>query len=144
MFTITTAPAPAPLSPAPVVDAFLETVVAGKGGELAQLYTGDAVLDAVVPNWRFQVYGAAAIGAQYATWFTHPATIEELRRLPTPGGEVLAYTLAWEETVPHAARHVHLLTIDPGTGRISHDQVWCGGRWSAGLLAEMAAAQQAG
>ncbi|MGH9265720.1 MAG: nuclear transport factor 2 family protein [Acidimicrobiales bacterium] len=126
------------------VDAFLETVAAGQGAALERLYAADALLDAVVPDWRFQVRGAAAIGKQYATWFTHPATLEELRRLPTADGEVVAYTLAWEETVPHAARHVHLLTLDPATGRIVQDQVWCGGRWPAGLLAEMAAAQQAG
>jgi hypothetical protein len=32
----------------------------------------------------------------------------------------------------------HLLEV--ADGRITKDQAWCGGRWPAGLLAEMAAA----
>ena len=39
--------------------------------------------------------------------------------------------------VPHAAHHVHLLTVDGGL--IAADTVLCGGRWPSSLLAEMAA-----
>ena len=41
-----------------------------------------------------------------------------------------------------AARQVHVLELDPA-GRIAHDNMWCGGRWSAALLAEMEAASDA-
>ncbi len=43
-----------------------------------------------------------------------------------------------ENGVPHAAHHMHLLRV--ADGRIVSDTVMCGGRWPAGLLAEMEAA----
>jgi hypothetical protein len=66
--------------------------------------------------------------------------MEELRRIPHPGGEVVAYLLAWEEDgVPHAAHHVHVL--DVVDDRIVADTCCCGGRWPASLLAEMEVAR---
>jgi hypothetical protein len=41
--------------------------------------------------------------------------------------------------VPHGAHHVHVLTTD-AEGRIATDTVFCGGRWNATLLAQMAEA----
>jgi hypothetical protein len=43
--------------------------------------------------------------------------------------------------VPHAAHHVHIITV--AGGRIVADTVMCGGRWPASLLAEMEAAASA-
>ncbi|MDT4964443.1 MAG: hypothetical protein QOF87_4090 [Pseudonocardiales bacterium] len=47
------------------VDQFLTAV---ESGEIAGcgVWRDDAVLDATVPNWRFQVTGADAIRAEYA------------------------------------------------------------------------------
>jgi len=97
----------------------------------------DVVLDATVPNWRFTVCGAAAVRAELARWYADPGTFEELTRTPVPGGELVTFTLRWEENgVPHAAHQAHVLLVaDDG---IVRDQVWCGGRWPAALLAEMA------
>lgn len=95
-----------------------------------------------MPGWRFAVHGASAITAEYAGWFAHPSELRELQRSPTSTGEVIEYTAAWvEDGVPHAARHVHVLTVDAGTGRINTEHVWCGGRWPS-LLAEMEAARR--
>ena len=119
------------------VDQFLS---AAETGTIAgcTAWSADAVLDATVPNWRFQVRGADAIRTEYARWFADPGSFEQLRRLPTEDGEVVEYTLTWaEDGVPHAAHHVHVLTIDAGL--IVADTVVCGGRWPASLLAEMAA-----
>ena len=86
--------------------------------------------------------GPAAIRAEYAQWFADPGQFEELRRIPTPGGEVVQYLLTWTENgVPHAAHHMHVLEVSEG--RIDVDTVMCGGRWPAGLLAEMQTSQQA-
>ena len=53
--------------------------------------------------------------------------------------DLIEYTLSWSENgVPHAAHHMHLLTVRDG--RIVADTVMCGGRWPASLLAEMEAA----
>lgn len=124
------------------VDGFLAAITAGHVP--AALYTDDATLDAVVPNWRFDVTGAAAVAAEYGRWFAAPGRVTELRRRPTTGGEVVAYTLEWEEGgVGHTARHVHVLDL-AADGRIAADQVWCGGRWPAELVAQMTAARDAG
>jgi hypothetical protein len=123
------------------VDDFLAAV---RGSHGACRWADDAVLDAVVPQWRMSVTGARAIDAQLRRWFRDPGELEELRRHPIPTGEVVAFTVTWVENgVPHAARQVHVLDLDDA-GRITHDAMWCGGRWPAQLLAEMEAARDAG
>jgi hypothetical protein len=109
------------------------------------VWSADATLDATVPNWRFHVSGADAIRAEYARWFADPGRFGDLRRCPLTAegeagpSEVLEYTLSWTENgVPHAAHHMHLLTVRDDV--IVADTVMCGGRWPASLLAEMEAA----
>jgi hypothetical protein len=124
----------------PVVDRFLAEIRGGSVASSSDVYAADVELDATVPGWRFAVHGEAAVRSEYARWFTHEATLEEVTRCSTVGGEVIVYTMAWvEDGVPHAARHVHLLAVDRRHDRITEDHVWCGGRWPASLLAEMGA-----
>lgn len=124
------------------IDRFLATVCGNHAG--AALWADDALLDAVVPGWRMPVRGAQAIDAQLRSWFADPGELEELRRHPTATGEIVEFTVTWVESgVPHAARQVHVLDLAPD-GRIEHDAMWCGGRWSAALLADMEAARDAG
>jgi hypothetical protein len=104
-------------------------------------WSADATLDATVPNWRLHAAGADAIRAEYARWFADPGHFDELCRYTVEGGEseVVEYTLSWTENgVPHAGHHLHVLTVRDD--RIVSDMVFCGGRWPAGLLAEMEAA----
>jgi hypothetical protein len=104
-------------------------------------WAADATLDATVPNWRLHATGPDAIRAEYARWFADPGHFDELRRCPLDGGagEVVEYTLSWSENgVPHAAHHMHLLTVRDDL--IVADTAFCGGRWPAALLAEMEAA----
>jgi hypothetical protein len=125
-----------------MVDRLLDAICCGAGVP-ADLFTEDAVLDATVPGWRFAVRGAEGMARQYSGWFTHRAEMEELERHAVESGEVVRYLLTWiERGTPHAAHHCHLLRC--AGGRISADTFFCGGRWDAGLLAEMAAANDAG
>jgi hypothetical protein len=119
------------------VDAFLDAVRAGRGIP-TELYAPDAVLDATVPNWRFGVSGPEAITAEYARWFADEGATEELDRFPIADGEIVRYLLTWrQQGVPHAAHHTHIIT-QGADGRITKDVVFCGGRWDASLLAQMA------
>ena len=124
------------------IDTFLNAV-ATAAIPACDAWSADATLDATVPNWRFHVAGADAIRAEYARWFADPAQFGELHRYPVEGHggptEVVEYTLSWTENgIPHAAHHVHQLTVRDD--RIVADTVMCGGRWPASLLAEMEAA----
>lgn len=122
------------------IDRLLDAVQNGTGVP-PSLFAPDAILDATVPGWRFSRQGAAAVAAQYTEWFADAGTFEELERDEFDGGAVVTYLLAWEEAgAPHAAHHCHVLRLDD-EGRIATDRFFCGGRWDAGLLAEMAAAQ---
>lgn len=125
------------------VDRFLEAIGRGDGVP-TELFASGAVLDATVPGWRFAAHGADAVARHYSAWFADPAEFEELERLPADGAEVVTYLLAWSERdVPHAAHHCHVLHFD-ARGRMTRDRFFCGGRWDAGLLAKMAAADDAG
>lgn len=121
------------------VDLLCEAIEAGRPP--AGVFAADAVVDATVPNWRFAVHGDAAITLTMAGWFADPGHFDELSRTPLPDGELLEFTLSWmERGVPHACHQAHVLAVS--NGLVVRDTVFCGGRWSAGLLAEMEAAAQ--
>lgn len=128
---------------ATAVDRLLDALREGVGVP-ADLFTPDAQLDATVPGWRFHRHGAEALARQYGEWFADAGEFEELERLRLDGAEVVTYLLTWVEGgVPHAAHHCHVLRVDPD-GRIAADRFFCGGRWTAARLAQMAAASDAG
>jgi hypothetical protein len=133
----------------PVIEKFLQAIESATI-PACDVWGADATLDATVPNWRLHAAGPDAIRAEYARWFADPGHFDELRHYPVGVGasddpvsdgasDVVEYTLSWSENgVPHAAHHLHLLTVRDG--RIIADMVFCGGRWPASLLAEMEAA----
>jgi hypothetical protein len=126
---------------APVIETMLDAIRSGSGIPI-EIYAADVELDATVPNWRFRRSGADAVVAEYGRWFADPATTEELDVLPVEDGCVLRYLLSWQQDgVPHAAHHAHVITLD-SSGRIHKDVVFCGGRWDAALLAEIAEASR--
>ena len=130
------------MSRSPAIDRFLDAIQAAAIPD-CDASSDDATLDATVPNWRLHASGADAIRAEYARWFADPGQFGEFRRYPVQAGEgpseVVEYTLSWTENgVPHAAHHMHLLTVRDN--HIVADTVMCGGRWPASLLAEMEAA----
>jgi hypothetical protein len=108
----------------------------------AAIFCDDAALDATVPNWRFSVHGGDTVCAQLNHWFADPGQFQELRRNPLPDGELVEFTLTWQEHGElHTCHQAHILRLRDG--RIASDTAFCGGRWPARLVAEMAAAQEA-
>jgi len=97
-----------------VIGRFLAFVEAGVRPESGVL-SDDVVLDATVPNWRFTVRGADAVGAELGRWYADPGTFEELTRTPLPGGELVTFTLRWQENgVPHAVHQAHVVAVSGG------------------------------
>lgn len=122
----------------PAVDRFLDAVRNATIDD-CDAWADDVRLDATVPNWRMHRRGLDELRATYRNWFADQGRFEDLRRIPIPGGEVVDYLLAWsEDGVPHTAHHLHILEVV--SDRIVTDTVLCGGRWPAGLMAAMEAA----
>jgi hypothetical protein len=123
------------------VERYLEAIERGAMGGCDAVSPG-VELDATVPNWRFSVRGREAVLAELSRWYGDPGTFEELKRTATPTGELVEFTLRWEEDgVPHAVHQAHILEV--AGHHIARAQIWCGGRWPASLLAEMAEAAHA-
>jgi hypothetical protein len=100
------------------------------------------VLDATVPNWRFTLRGAEAVKAELAGWYADPGRFEEIRRTELPGGALVEFVLSWEEEgEPHITHQAHVIEVSGDM--IVRDTAWCGGRWGAALMAEMAEAEAA-
>jgi hypothetical protein len=127
------------------VDLLLAEITEGTG-ITTDAWTEDASLDATVPHWRFECAGAEAIATELSGLYDVPITIEHAVRREIPGGEAVELDLSWvQDGVPHAAHQLHLITVDGdriGGYKIKRDTVFCGGRWSAALLAEMEAARE--
>jgi hypothetical protein len=104
------------------------------------IFCEDIVLDATVPNWRFRVQGAAAVRDELGTWYADLGRFGDVRRNKIDDGEVVEFTLSWEEAgVPHRCHQAHIVRLRDG--RIASDTVFCGGRWPEPLLAQMEQAQ---
>lgn len=122
------------------VTRLLDAVAQGAGIP-SDLYDEGAVLDATVPHWRLEAHGPAAIAAQLSSWFNAPGSLHEVQRTPLPTGELVRFSHSWTENgQPMGAHQVHVLDLQDG--RITHQEVWCGGRWQASLLAEIEAGLQ--
>jgi len=121
------------------VDAFLAGI---EGAALpADVFCEDVVLDATVPNWRFRVHGAAAVRDELGRWYADVGRFGELQRKRIDGGELVEFTLDWDEAgVPHSCHQAHVLRLRDG--RIAGDTVFCGGRWPESLLVQMERAQR--
>jgi hypothetical protein len=123
------------------VERFLSAIETANVGACGD-FSPDIELDATVPNWRMSIRGDDAVKAELSRWFDNAGTFEELRRTPLPTGELVEFTLRFEDGgIPHAVHQVHILEL--AHEKLVRDQVWCGGRWSATLLAEMAEAADA-
>jgi hypothetical protein len=119
----------------PISD-LLDDITSG-GGIRESVYAPGVRFDATVPEWRFQLEGPDAVRGQLASWYGDPGVFQELQRMPVPGGELAVFTLTWVEGgVDHTAHQAHLLRVEQD--RVVSHQVWCGGRWPASLVAEMA------
>ncbi|HEY5026419.1 MAG TPA: hypothetical protein VII76_15690 [Acidimicrobiales bacterium] len=122
------------------VDQFLAGIESAVLSE--DIFSEDVVLDATVPNWRFCVRGAAAVRAELEKWYGNLGRFQEVRRRGFDDGELVEFTLGWEESgVPHACHQAHVIHIRDGL--IAVDTVFCGGRWPEPLLAQMREAQHA-
>jgi hypothetical protein len=107
---------------------------------LERLYHEDALLDAHVPNWRFQATGRAEVARLTGTGLPGPGRFTSFRAEPTADGDLLL-EFEWRQQVEHErgsmARQLHLLRLEQG--RIAEQVLYCAGVWDAALQQRMAA-----
>ncbi len=107
---------------------------------LATLYHPDVLLDAHVPNWRFQVVGRTEVARFTGAALPGPGRFTRFETEPTAGGDLLVQ-FEWRQQadgdVGVKARQLHLLRIDDG--RITQQTLFCAGVWDRDLQARMAA-----
>ena len=117
------------------IDRFTAAIAAATIPQL-DVFAADAVVDATVPNWRWTMHGADQIRAEFSRWYADPGRFEELSTVDLPDGRLVEFLLTWEEDGERWAAHqIHRISVHDGL--IVRDTVFCGGRWSAELCAEM-------
>jgi len=93
------------------VGSFLDGIEAGAPSQ--DVFCEDIVLDATVPNWRFQVQGAGAVRDELGRWYADLGRFGELRRNRIDGGELVEFTLSWQEAgVPHTCHQAHVVPME--------------------------------
>lgn len=125
------------------IDRLLDAV-ASASIEQSDVWGPGAVLDATVPHWRMRIHGPAKIRETLRGWYADPGRYEDLSRTQIPGGELVQFVLSWSENgIPHAVHQAHVLHLDEAGQQIASHVIYCGGRWPADLLAQMAEAADA-
>lgn len=107
---------------------------------LTRLYHPDALLDAHVPNWRFQVIGRSEVARFTGNGLPGPGHFERFEPEATADGDLLVQ-LEWrqhtEDGTGARSRQLHVLRLD--AGRIVSQTLFCAGVWSPALQQRMAA-----
>lgn len=121
-----------------IVQSFTSGIAEGDFIAVGELYAPDALMDAHVPDWRFQVHGRRAIVDQLARWFCAPGVFREVEVEAVAGGDLFV-RFEWceapgtnEEVI---SREMHQWRLDGG--RISEQVVFCAGRWDRDLVDRM-------
>ncbi len=106
---------------------------------LAALYHPEVLLDAHVPNWRFQLQGPAAVAAATGTGLPGPGRFASFAVERTASADLLVQ-FEWRQDADHGgqvSREVHIFRLDDA-GRIVEQVVFCAGVWDRELQARMA------
>jgi ketosteroid isomerase-like protein len=120
-----------------IAERYRTAVEAGDPEGLAKLYHPDALLDAHVPNWRFQVQGRHAI-VEHTCRPPAPGGFTSFTAEPTASGDLLV-EFEWRQQPDEGGavmRELHLWQLQDG--RIVEQRAYCAGIWSQELQARMA------
>ena len=125
--------------PSSIAERYRAAVEASDVAALTTLYRPEALLDAHVPNWRFQVQGADAVAETTGAGLPGPGRFTSFDAEPTASGDLLVQ-FEWRrlgDDSETTVRQLHLLRLDEG--RIAEQVLFCAGVWSPQLRARMAA-----
>lgn len=131
-------PGPATESSSALIDAFLDGYRRADVSALAPLFAPDVILDANVPDWRFQLQGRDALVSLLADdEFAPEYRLTGWRATPTVVGaavEIECEFLAEGET--RRSREMHVLR--GGEGGVVRHTLYCTGIWHADVIERQA------
>lgn len=122
-----------------LADRYQAAVESGDLAALRALYDPDVLLDAHVPNWRFQVTGRTEVARITGTGLPTPGRFASFTGETTLDGDVVIHFEWWQRTEDGdgaRARQLHLLRVEDG--RIVEQTLFCAGVWSPELQRRMA------
>ena len=122
-------------------DRIAECLRALDAAGLAQLYRADVLLDANVPEWRYQLQGSEAVAEQlreeWAPILAAGSSVTAARVLPMHGGVVVETEVHYQDQgEEHMWRDIHVVRTD-GEAVVEHI-VYCTGVWDAATIARQA------
>ncbi len=116
----------------------LDLLAAGEFRAAGDLYQPDALLDANVPHWRFQLQGPEAIVATMRDGYGMPLRVASSRTVEAGEWQIAEWEVHFEaHGEEHLFREVHLLRL--AGGRIAEHVVYCTGHWDAEAIRRQAA-----
>ena len=121
-----------------IAERYRVAVEARDHAQLAELYHPDVLLDAHVPNWRFQVQGREAVVEHTAGGLPGPGRFVTFEAESTASDDLLVQ-FEWRQDVAGGGplvRQLHRLRLD--AGRIIEQVLFCAGIWNPGLQERMA------
>ena len=122
-----------------LADRYRTAVETGALDALTVLYHPDALLDAHVPNWRFQRQGRQGVAETTGNGLPGPGRFATFDVEPTTSGDLLVQ-FEWRQDEAeggHVSRELHVWRLDD-QGRIVEQIVFCAGIWDPQLQAQMA------
>ena len=120
-----------------ITERYRSAVEARDTETLAELYRADVLLDAHVPNWRFQLHGCHAVADYTGGALPGPGRFATFRAEPTGSGDLLVQ-FEWRQAVDDdgaVVRQLHLWRLDGG--RIAEQTLFCAGVWGPRLQQQM-------
>ena len=118
------------------ISKFVEAMRTARWDGFEKMYTPDALFDASVPNWHFQLEGGDKAVEQLADWFGIAPDVFEAVITATEDGAVVDFEMRRtcpgnpsENHAPHleGTRQAHIFRLRDG--KIAEERVYCSGEW---------------
>ena len=122
-----------------IAERYRTAVEIGDLDTLAELYHPEVLLDAHVPNCRFQVQGRGTVVEAAGTALPGPGSFTAFDAELTASGDLLVQ-FEWQQAKKHGgqlSRELHLWRLDDAR-RITEQVVFCAGIWDQQLQSRMA------
>ena len=121
-----------------VADRLLDALAAHDIACIASLYAPDAVLDAHLPRWRYQLQGGDAIAAVIDEQYPSPVQFRSARTFGTGDWQVLEVEARFSQDGEERLFHqIDLLRLVQE--RIAEHVAYCTGIWDAATIRRQAA-----